>query len=221
MVRPFTFIFSTSTVDGRIASPVGYSLLSCREDFELQHEYRASVDAVMVGSKTAVIDKPRLTVRLSRGRSPLRVIVDSRLSTPPEVAGLRRGSILVTVEGHSRDRIAPYIDTGVEIVEAGRDRVDLALAVSILRERLGVRRLMVEGGGRLNCAMLREGLVDELRVTIAPFAFGGGVGLAECPGTFQGPPGSRVELALESTRTLCGSWLHLVYSVLSPKKPLY
>ncbi|WP_062662224.1 dihydrofolate reductase family protein [Aeropyrum camini] len=168
MARPYTFIFSTATLDGRIASVTGYSLLSCREDFELQHRYRASAGAVMVGSRTAVVDKPRLNVRLVPGRSPLRVIVDSRLRVPPEVAGLRRGSVLITTEGHSSERLRPYLERGVRIVEAGRGRVDLDRAVEVLREELGVRVLMVEGGGGLNCAMLEKGLVDEVRVTIAP-----------------------------------------------------
>ncbi len=219
MARPYTFIFSTATLDGRIASVTGYSLLSCEEDFRLQHSYRAEVDAVMVGSNTALLDRPRLSVRLVKGYSPARVIVDSRLRVPPEVAGLRRASILVTVETHSWEELKPYIDAGVNVVQAGRGRVDLAKALDVLRKRLGVRRLMVEGGGGLNCAMLHQGLVDEVRVSYAPYIFGGGVGLAECPGLFDGKD-SRVELSLVRVERLCGDWLHAVYSVVRPKTPL-
>ncbi|GBF09396.1 pyrimidine nucleotide reductase, partial [Aeropyrum pernix] len=102
----------------------------------------------------------------------------------------------------------------------GRGKVDLERAVEVLRERLGVRVLMVEGGGGLNCAMLEKGLVDEVRATIAPYIFGGGVGLAECPGVFDGRD-RRVELALQHTRILCGGWIHATYTVLRPRKPLY
>jgi 2,5-diamino-6-(ribosylamino)-4(3H)-pyrimidinone 5'-phosphate reductase len=86
-----------------------------------------------------------------------------------------------------------------------------------LRE-MGIRRLMVEGGGRLNYSMVASGLVDEIRVTIAPYAFGSGVSLLEGPG-FEGER-ERVRLALRSVRVLCEWWVHLVYDVLWPKRPL-
>jgi len=66
-MRPYTIVFSTETVDGRIADPTGFSRLSCIEDFVLQHTLRARVDAVMIGSRTAIMDNPRLTVRLASG----------------------------------------------------------------------------------------------------------------------------------------------------------
>lgn len=208
MARPYTVVFSTMTVDGRIADPTGYSRLSCDEDFRLQHELRAWSDAVMVGSRTALTDNPRLTVRLSRGRSPLRVVVDSRLAVPPtaRLLSVPGKGVLITVEGHPRERIRAYAGRGIQVITAGRGRVDLARALEILHDRLGVRRLLVEGGGGLNCALLRGGLVDEVRVTVAPRVFGSGVSV------FNGD-GCRARLALLETRTLCGGWVHLRYRV--------
>ena len=182
-------------------------MLSCPDDFALQHELRAWSDAVMVGANTALRDDPRLNVRLARGRSPLRVVVDSRLRVPPTARLFHAGrGVLVTVEGHGRERLKPYLDRGVTVVEAGRGRVDLGLALEKLAG-LGVERLMVEGGGTLICSLLKEGLVDELRVTIAPTVFGGGVGLAHCTEPLAGGKGLR--FALAGHRILCGGWLHL------------
>jgi len=206
--RPYVIIFSTATLDGKIADPSGYSRLSCEEDFRLQHEMRASVDAVMVGSGTVLADNPRLTVRLARGVSPLRVVVDGRLRTPPtsrvyEVPGK---SVLITTLDHPLEMLRPYIKRGVRVLGAGRGRVDLRRALEELGETMGVRRVMVEGGGRLNCALISRGLVDEVRITIAPEVFGAGTGL------FHGEKeGCRVQLALHSMRMLCGGWVHLVY----------
>jgi len=214
-LRPYTIIFSTMTVDGRIASSSGESLLSCREDFVFQHRLRAMVDLVMVGSGTVLADNPRLTVRLVPGRSPLRGVVDSRLRVPPEARIFDGGrGVLVTVEGHPPGRLEPYRRRGVRVVEAGRGRVDLAGAWRLLAEELGVRRVMVEGGGRLNGALLREGLVDELIVTVAPFAYGAGTSLLEAD------LGGRSVLALDRVERVCGGWARLYYRVVEPRRPL-
>lgn len=207
-MRPYAIIFSTETLDGRIADPSGFSRLSCVEDFVLQHSIRAGVDAVMVGSRTALMDNPRLTVRLARGASPLRVVVDSRLRVPPDsrMFSTPGKGVLVTIEGHSRDRLRAYRERGITVIEAGRDRVDLAEAMDRL-SRLGVRRLMVEGGGGLNYALLSGRLVDEVWITVAPFVFGAGRSM------FDGPKNVWVRLALFEYKILCGGWVHLRYRV--------
>ncbi len=209
MSRPFVFIFSTASVDGRIAGEDGFSRLSCEEDFDLQHVLRASSDAVMVGSRTALLDNPRLTVRRVKGRSPIRVVVDSKLRVTPNMRlfSTPSSSIIVTSSSAPRDRIEEFKKLGVNVLIAGEDRVDLAEALKLLHELYGIKRLMVEGGGSLNCALLTRGLVDEVRVTIAPYVLGGGVSL------FQGS--CRAKLALLDMKRLCGGWIHLVYRVVS------
>ena len=207
-MRPYTIIFSTETLDGRIADPTGFSRLSCEEDFELQHMLRAQVDAVMVGSRTAVIDDPRLTVRLARGWSPLRVVVDSKLRVPPSarIFSAPGKGVLVTVEGHGGDKLWEYRRRGVIVVESGRGRVDLRGAMERLAG-MGVRRLMVEGGGGLNYVLLKERLVDEVWVTLAPYVFGAGRSM------FDGVESVRARLALYYNKILCGGWVHLRYRV--------
>lgn len=218
-MRPYTRIFSTMTVDGRIASRTGYSRLSCEEDFTLQHSLRAWSDIVVVGSRTALADDPRLTVRRVPGRSPMRGVVDSRLRVPPTARMFTRpGGVIITVEGHGEERLSPYRERGVEIIQAGRGRVDLVKAWRLLYERLGVRRVMVEGGGGLNLGLLEKGLVDEVWVTVAPYVFGSGVSVFEGRG-FDGLV-EKGELRLLDVKVLCGGWVSLRYEVLRPRLPL-
>ncbi len=222
MARPYTFTFTTGTVDGRIASAAGYSLFSCEEDFDLQHRYRLEADAVMVGAGTVRADDPRLNARrVERGPSPLRVAVDSRLdAVTPRSRMAGPGAVVFTTRRAPRERVEALRRAGVRVYAAGDESVDLVEAVRILREELGVRKLMVEGGGRLICSMLKLGLVDEVRYTVAPYILGGGVGLAHCNEPWDGW-GGMVRLALREARVLCGGWVHLVYEVIEPRRPLY
>ena len=221
-MKPHTIIFSTAALDGRIASSTGYSLLSCEEDFEFQHWLRSRVDLVVVGAGTVIADNPRLTVRRVPGRSPWRGVVDGRLRVPQDARIFEGGrSILITSRGHPRERLDAYRRKGVVVIEAGENgRVDLPRAWEMLGE-LGIRRVMVEGGGTLNYNLLREGLVDEVIVTVAPTVFASGVSVFNDPSGvgFDGER-EKVVLALEDIRPLCGGhWVRLYYRVLGPKRP--
>ncbi|MEM2223269.1 MAG: 2,5-diamino-6-(ribosylamino)-4(3H)-pyrimidinone 5'-phosphate reductase [Acidilobaceae archaeon] len=215
-MRPYVIIFSTETIDGRIASRTGYSKLSCFEDLKLLHSFRAHSDGVMVGANTVILDNPSLTVRFSHGSSSFRIVVDPSLRVPPnsKIFDTPGRGVLVTLETWSLENLRDYIIRGVIVVKAGLDRLDLKKALVELY-KLGVKRLLVEGGGILNCTLLAEGLVDEVHITIAPYIFGSGVSLASCK-AFDGET-SRVELALISYKEVCPGWVHLAYKVLRPK----
>lgn len=216
-MRPHVTIFSAQTLDGKIASSTGYTRIGCDEEVKLLHAFRARSDAVMVGANTAAKDDPRLTVRLASGRSPLRIIVDPNLRISPHARAFRvpGKAVLITLEKWGEEALEEHRKRGITVIRAGAESLDLERALRALYE-LGVRRLLVEGGGRLNCSLLSLGLVDELRVTIAPFIFGDGVSLAVC-GYFDGER-SRVELALVEHYELCPGWIHAVYRVLRPKR---
>ncbi|MEM1873908.1 MAG: dihydrofolate reductase family protein, partial [Acidilobaceae archaeon] len=111
-MRPHVTIFSTMTLDGRIASRTGFSRLSCPRDLELLHSLRSVSDAVMVGANTAISDDPRLTTRMAPGPSPhYRVVVDAQLRVPPSARVFEspgRG-VLVTLEKWSDEDLAGYI----------------------------------------------------------------------------------------------------------------
>ncbi|AEA12168.1 2, 5-diamino-6-hydroxy-4-(5-phosphoribosylamino)pyrimidine [Thermoproteus uzoniensis 768-20] len=182
-MRPYVYLAAAVTVDGRIASKTGYSRLSCPVDLKRLHALRAKVDAVLVGAGTVKIDNPRLTVRYVEGRNPVRVIVDGSLSVPQSarVFDSSAPTIVLTTEKAPREKVAALRERGVEVIQFPGDAVPLREALERLYAS-GIRSVLVEGGGRINWQMLSQCLVDELVITVTPYAFGAGTSLLEGPG---------------------------------------
>lgn len=162
------------SVDGKIATVGGDSKLSCPEDLRRLHRLRSQVDAVMVGVGTVLSDDPSLTVRLVRGRNPIRVVVDSTGSTPltSKVLDGSAPTIIAASEKIKKERILEFEKRGAKVVVVGRSRVDLKKLLNKLHQ-MGVRKLLLEGGSTLNWSMIKDGLVDELRISISPVVLGG------------------------------------------------
>lgn len=222
-MRPYVVIFATETLDGKIALSEGFTKLSCYDDFVLQHMLRREVDAVMVGANTVIRDDPRLTVRLVPGKSPARIIVDSRLRAKPssKIFTLPGEKILITSKDVDDDFLAKYIKQGVKVIKVDKrdGLLNLREALNELA-KLGIRKVMVEGGGILINSLLDQGLVDEVRVTVAPRIFGRGIGFAaSCNKELI--KGLDITLNLREVKIMCGGWIHLVYAVLGPKESLY
>jgi len=182
MERPFVFINSAMSADGKISSYLHQQVrISGREDRDRVALLRAESDAVMVGVGTVLADDPGLRVKaphLRRGRSdrglpeePLRVVVDSRGRTPPSAEVLGEGCIIAVSRAAPEERLAPLRDE-CEIVVAGDEKVDLSELMSVLKKK-GVRRVMVEGGATLNWSLMEAGLVDEISTYIGPLIIGG------------------------------------------------
>jgi diaminohydroxyphosphoribosylaminopyrimidine deaminase/5-amino-6-(5-phosphoribosylamino)uracil reductase len=117
-------------------------------------------------------------------RQPLRVIVDSRLETPPNARILEGGNVLIAAAVGDAERARALREAGAEIVllpnPAGK--VDLAALMQALGRR-GVNELLAEAGFKLNGSLLREGLVDELLLYLAPSLIGDAArGLFDLPG---------------------------------------
>jgi len=180
--RPVVTVSYAQTLDGRLATRAGSSRwISGPESLRVAHELRAAHDAVMVGVGTVLADDPLLTVRLTAGRDPLRVVLDSALRTPLQAAvlagGAARGTVLAVTERAPEERVtaASMLGATVLIVTAGAEgRVDLAALLALLRAR-GVGSLLVEGGASLITALLRARLADRLLVTVAPKLLGAGI----------------------------------------------
>lgn len=190
--RPLVTLKTATTLDGRIATHTGESRWITGEAARRRtHLLRASHDAIMVGVGTALADDPRLTVRLAglEDRSPVRVVVDSRLRLPLTaalVAEARRvPTWLVTLTGNNADRVRAYRDSGVDVIETpggAADGLDLPAVFQALGGR-GLTRVLVEGGAILSAALLRADLVDRLAWFRAPAVIGGdGVPMAQAFG---------------------------------------
>lgn len=187
--RPFVTHKYAMTLDGKIATATGDSRwVSGPASRELVQDMRSRHDAVMVGVGTVLADDPALTVRdpvwSGRGgeaghRQPLRVIVDSRASTPPASrlfdASLSGGPVLIFVtEAADTERGDALRHAGAEVVPvpARTGGVSLEAVLSELARR-GVGLVLSESGSRLGASLVREGWVDEIVAFIAAKLVGG------------------------------------------------
>jgi 2,5-diamino-6-(ribosylamino)-4(3H)-pyrimidinone 5'-phosphate reductase len=166
------------TVDGKIATTHGDSTISSKQDKKRVHKLRSSVDAIIVGVTTVLVDNPRLTVRFvkNKEKDPARIIVDSTCRIPFESKILQTASKIKTIVAVTKrapyDKIHKIKDTGAMVITAGTETVDLVELFSILK-KMGFKKFLVEGGGELNWSLLQLGIVDQLIVTIAPRIVGG------------------------------------------------
>lgn len=174
------------TVDGKIATSSGDSKISSREDLIRVHKLRASVDAIVVGISTILADNPRLTVRLAKGTNPARVIVDSKGRIPLDSQIIHTASkvktIIAVTDKAPDEKITKLRDMGAEVLVISEGKkgqsaavphgVNLKLLFHKL-EKMGLKKILVEGGGELNWSLLHLWLVDELTITIAPRIAGG------------------------------------------------
>jgi GTP cyclohydrolase II len=176
--RPYTVLKYAQTLDGRIATRSGDSKwISGAEERRVAHAMRAACDAVLVGANTVIADDPQLTVRMVPGASPIRVVLDSTLRAPlgARVFGPDAATVVLTTERSDPDRRVALRERGVEVEVVGGspDGIDLADGLARLL-RLGIRSVLVEGGGCVITSMLRGRLVDRVVVAVAPILLGTG-----------------------------------------------
>ncbi|GGX91499.1 dihydrofolate reductase family protein [Streptomyces fructofermentans] len=184
-------------------------LLSGPADFDRVDEVRAESDAILVGAGTLRADNPRLLVnsaerraaRLAAGRSeyPLKVAVSGSGDLDPAANFWPTGGekVVYTSDGgapRARAALGGLPDHGIEVVPVGPE-IDWRAVLTHLHDVRGVRRLMVEGGGRVHTQLLREGLADELQLALAPLV----VGEPDAPrlfgpGGYPGGPRNRMRL---------------------------
>jgi 2,5-diamino-6-(ribosylamino)-4(3H)-pyrimidinone 5'-phosphate reductase len=230
--RPFVTLNAAMTADGKIDTVARRGAgISSERDWERVDRLRAASDAIMVGGHTLLGEDPRLTVkspllraeRLARSQeeNPVKAGVVSRIVDPGEGPSLRKDSrfvtagparrVLFTTEQTHPDQIARLRDLGVEPFVLGTQTVDLDAALRRLRQ-MGIERLLVEGGATLNADLLRNGLVDEIYLYVAPLVFGG----ASAPTLVDGAGLSReeaIQLKLLRLETMDEGAVVLHYSV--------
>jgi diaminohydroxyphosphoribosylaminopyrimidine deaminase/5-amino-6-(5-phosphoribosylamino)uracil reductase len=162
------------SLDGKVAAAGGDARwISCLESRRVVHQMRAACDAVLVGAETVRRDDPELTVRLSEGRDPVRVVA-SRSGRVPVNAKVFDTAVAPTILIAERldDRSTHLLaDRGVELIETGPG--NLAEGLRELAER-GLLDLLCEGGPSLGSSLLSQGLIDRLTLFIAPIVVGSG-----------------------------------------------
>ncbi|WP_322905514.1 bifunctional diaminohydroxyphosphoribosylaminopyrimidine deaminase/5-amino-6-(5-phosphoribosylamino)uracil reductase RibD [Paenibacillus campi] len=175
---PFVTLKTASTLDGRLAARTGDSKwISNAAAREHVHALRHRHQAIMVGIGTALADDPELTTRTEvPGLHPLRIVIDSQLRIPHDAHLLNTEvapTIIITTAQADVARIAELESHNVQVLICGEGKhVDLHQALRRLGE-LEISSILLEGGGKLNGAMLEAGLVDRITLFFAPKLIGG------------------------------------------------
>jgi diaminohydroxyphosphoribosylaminopyrimidine deaminase / 5-amino-6-(5-phosphoribosylamino)uracil reductase len=179
--RPLIVLKMAMTLDGKTATASGESQwITGPEARRHAHHLRSEVDAIMVGVNTVLSDNPQLTARLGRpiARQPLRIVMDSRLRTPLAATilsqRLRRGTVIATTGHAPRARLARFRRLGVQVLALSAERGKVSLRACLKQlTKMGINHLLIEGGSELAASALRSGVVDRLRLYIAPRLLGG------------------------------------------------
>lgn len=184
MVRktPWVRMKIAASLDGATALGNGQSQwITSPEARADGHAWRARAGAVLTGIGTVLQDNPRLDVRLvETPRQPFRVIVDSLLQTPVDAKIFEAGGpvwIYTAVQGAPQEAALAARGATVTCLPGARGKVDLTAMMKDLALR-EINELHVEAGSKLNGSLVREGLVDEFLVYLAPKLLGAGLGMA-------------------------------------------
>ncbi len=185
---PFVTLKFAQTLDGKIATLTGDSRwISGPSSLRFVHRMRSLSDAILVGVDTIIRDDPRLSVRLVKGKNPLKIILDSRLRTPPDSHVFKgraaTSTIIATTSLSSQGRIKKIKSTGAGVWLIAKDRYNQINLKGLLR-KLGqnnFRLILVEGGSRILASFLKERMADHLLVIIAPRIMGKGINFVKPP----------------------------------------
>ena len=205
--RPHVILSAAMTIDGKIASKTGDPELSDEADWREVHELRSTVDAIMVGKGTIIKDNPKLHIKYYDHKGYYRIVVDTNLSIPlnsnvisfqPKIYP----TIICTSENVSAEREKDFESKNVKIVKSGTGQnVDLKKLMPILLN-MGIKLILLEGGGTLNWSFIELDLIDEMRLTIAPWIIGGkeAISLVEGEGFEKMTQGRKFKLVKVNNR---------------------
>ena len=174
--RPYVILSAAISIDGKIATKTGDSKFSSKQDSIRLHKLRSKVDAILVGKNTVAVDDPLLTVRHTKGKNPIRIILDSKgtlsekskiLQTSNKIKTIIVISKKITKQNYNKLNKFP-----VELIVTGENSVNIK---SLLRKLSAkkIKTILVEGGGTINWEFIKQNIFDELIVTLSPFLIGG------------------------------------------------
>ena len=176
--RAFVTLSYAQSLDGSITAKRGsHTDLSSEASYFMTHRLRAVHDAILVGIGTVVADNPSLTVRLVEGNDPQPIILDSQLRFPLQARLLKnkRKPWIVTTLNADHGKQQSLENAGARVWRlpaTGSGQVDIH-ELPIFLARMGIERVMVEGGAAVITSFLSAGLVDRLVLTVVPLWLGG------------------------------------------------
>ena len=174
--RPLIILSSAITLDGKLGAKNKRTKLSSKSDKIRVHKLRSQVDAIIVGRNTVKLDNPLLTVRYVKGKNPTRIILDS-LGTIKSGSKIIKTcnkiqTIIAVSESISKSNLQRLQKFPLEIIICGKNNVNISKLLKILLQN-GIKKIVLEGGGTVNWAFVKQNLIDEAIITIAPYILGG------------------------------------------------
>jgi len=174
--NPKIILSAAISIDGKIATRSGDSKLSSKRDLTRLHKLRSKVDAIIIGKNTVYKDDPLLTVRYSKGKNPIRIILDScgTISNKSKIlqTSNKVKTIIVVTKKITKKNLQKLKKFSVEIMVVGENQVNIKLLIKILNKRK-IKTILLEGGGTINWEFIKNNLVDEFFITITPYILGG------------------------------------------------
>jgi len=171
--EPFIAIKTASTIDGKIATKTGSSKwITSQAAREEVQRLRNKYDAILTGSGTVIKDNPGLTCRLENGRNPIRVIVDSELKTSPESKAYNNDGTRIFIA--ASEKAEGKYPENIEIIRCpltNERKINLRYLTGELYKK-DIKSILVEAGGKLNGAYLKNNLVDKFYFFVAPKILG-------------------------------------------------
>ena len=174
--NPYIILSSAISIDGKISTRTNDSKLSSKEDSIRLHKLRSKVDAILIGKNTLLQDDPLLTVRHTKGKNPIRIILDSKGTIPINSRIIKTSNEISTVIAVSKKiskvNLLKLKKLPIEIIIAGENSVNLKLLMKKLSTKK-IQTILVEGGGTVNWEFIKNDLFNELIVTLSPYLIGG------------------------------------------------
>ncbi|MGY5144738.1 MAG: 2,5-diamino-6-(ribosylamino)-4(3H)-pyrimidinone 5'-phosphate reductase [Candidatus Nitrosopumilus sp. bin_32a] len=174
--KPYIILSAAISLDGKIATRKGDSKLSSNEDLQRLHKLRTKVDAIIIGKNTLMRDNPLLTVRYTKGKNPIRIILDSKGDISIKSKILQTSAKIPTIIAVSKKITKPNLQKlnkfPVQVMITGEKSVNIKSLLKKLSKQK-IRTILVEGGGTVHWEFIKQNLFDELIITISPFVIGG------------------------------------------------
>ena len=174
--RPYVILSAAITLDGKLGVKNKRTKLSSKNDKIRVHKLRSEVDAIIIGKNTVELDNPLLTVRHVKGKNPVRVILDS-LGTIKSNSKIiqtcnKVPTIIAISESISNKNLKRLQEYPLEIIYWGKTSVNISKLLRILSGN-GIKKIILEGGGTVNWSFIKQNLIDEAIITVAPYILGG------------------------------------------------
>ena len=155
---------------------MGDSKLSSTQDLHRLHKLRTKVDAIIIGKNTLMRDDPLLTVRYSKGKNPIRIILDSKgeISTKSKIlqTSAKVPTIIAVSKKITKSNLQKLNNFPVQVIVSGEKSVNIKSLLKKLSEKK-IKTILVEGGGTVNWEFIKQNIFDELIITLSPFVIGG------------------------------------------------